>query len=173
MDIVTYALLNGKIKDYTSNVDKWLEENVDPATGYVLDRSLQMENAAAPADMVGDISDTVSDVKNTLNSLSSDVGGLATALGRIKSYYGETGGSGGDVVFQTGTFTFGFLIGYYRSSDQSANRSGYAIVFVYNNTAYITQKTGLSHVTSVSYNNGVLTVSASVGYTNYNLISLG
>ena len=60
MDIVTYALLNGKIKDYASNVDEWLEENVDPATGYVLDRSLQMENAAAPADMVGDLKQTLS-----------------------------------------------------------------------------------------------------------------
>ena len=68
MDIVTYALLNGKIKEYASNVDEWLEENVDPATGYVLDRSLQMENAAAPADMVGDIKDDADDLKNTLNS---------------------------------------------------------------------------------------------------------
>ena len=66
MDIVTYALLNGKIKDYASNVDEWLEENVDPATGYVLDRSLQMENAAAPADMVGDINNDVGNLRNTL-----------------------------------------------------------------------------------------------------------
>jgi hypothetical protein len=69
MDIVTYALLNGKIKDYASNVDEWLEENVDPATGYVLDRSLQMENAAAPADIVGDINDDVGELRNTLNSV--------------------------------------------------------------------------------------------------------
>ena len=117
--------------------------------------------------------DVLNSLRTALNSLSSDVGGLETALGRIKSYYGETSGSVTDVVFQTGTFTFGFLIGYYRSSDQSANRSGYAIVFVYNNTAYITQKTGLAHVTSATYNNGVLTVSASYGYTNYNLIVLG
>ena len=68
MDIVTYALLNGKIKNYASNVDEWLEENVDPTTGYVLDRSLQMENAAAPADMVGDINDEVGDLKNTFVS---------------------------------------------------------------------------------------------------------
>ena len=67
MDIVTYALLNGKIKNYASNVDEWLEENVDPDTGYVLDRSLQMENAAAPADMVGDINDEVGNLKNTLS----------------------------------------------------------------------------------------------------------
>lgn len=35
--------------------DEWLEENVDPATGYVLDRSLTLNNAAAPADLVGDV----------------------------------------------------------------------------------------------------------------------
>jgi hypothetical protein len=71
MDIVTYALLNGKIKDYASNVDEWLEENVDPATGYVLDRSLQMENAAAPADIVGDINDDVGELRNTLNNVEN------------------------------------------------------------------------------------------------------
>lgn len=79
MDIVTYALLNGKIKDYASNVDEWLEENVDPDTGYVLDRSLQMENAAAPADMVGDINDEVGDLKNTLNQLNDDLAPLKLA----------------------------------------------------------------------------------------------
>jgi hypothetical protein len=72
MDIVTYALLNGKIKDYASNVDEWLEENVDPATGYVLDRSLQMENAAAPADIVGDINDDVGELRNTLNTKADE-----------------------------------------------------------------------------------------------------
>lgn len=73
MDIVTYALLNGKIKDYASNVDEWLEENVDPATGYVLDRSLQMENAAAPADMVGDINNDVGNLRNTLSVLDDEI----------------------------------------------------------------------------------------------------
>ena len=84
MDAVTYALLNRKIKNYASNVDEWLEENVDPATGYVLDRSLQMENAAAPADLVGDISDTVSDVKNTLNHKADVI--YDTASGDIASF---------------------------------------------------------------------------------------
>ena len=36
-------------------VDDWLEDNVDPETGYVLDSSLTMSNAAAPADKVGDL----------------------------------------------------------------------------------------------------------------------
>ena len=84
MDIVTYALLNGKIKDYASNVDEWLEENVDPTTGYVLDRSLQMENAAAPADMVGDINDDVGELRNTLNHKADVI--YDTASGDIASF---------------------------------------------------------------------------------------
>ena len=33
--------------------DDWLEENITQETGYVLDSSLTMSNAAAPADVVG------------------------------------------------------------------------------------------------------------------------
>ena len=33
----------------------WLSENVDPETGYVLDRTLEQADAAAPADLVGDL----------------------------------------------------------------------------------------------------------------------
>lgn len=36
-------------------VHTWLENNVDPETGYVLDRTLSEKLAAAPADMVGDL----------------------------------------------------------------------------------------------------------------------
>ena len=36
-------------------VDAWLEDNIDPATGYALDRSLKVQNAAAPADLVGEL----------------------------------------------------------------------------------------------------------------------
>lgn len=39
----------------TEAVDAWLEENVDPETGYVLDSTLTMSNAAAPADKVGEL----------------------------------------------------------------------------------------------------------------------
>lgn len=35
--------------------DAWLEENISQETGYVLDRTLTLQNAAAPADMVGDL----------------------------------------------------------------------------------------------------------------------
>ena len=38
-----------------STTENWLSNNVDPDTGYVLDRSLSVANAAAPADLVGDL----------------------------------------------------------------------------------------------------------------------
>lgn len=62
MDTTTFAILSGKINKLAGNVDQiateateaWLEDNVDPSTGYVLDRTLAMSNAAAPADLVGE-----------------------------------------------------------------------------------------------------------------------
>lgn len=42
-------------QDIINEVDDWLEDNIAQETGYVLDRTLSMENAAAPADMVGDL----------------------------------------------------------------------------------------------------------------------
>lgn len=53
----TFVMLKSKVAPtaelITETTESWLEENVDPDTGYVLDRTLTMENAAAPADMVG------------------------------------------------------------------------------------------------------------------------
>lgn len=40
-------------------VDDWLDTNVTQETGYVLDRTLQMANAAAPADLVGDLKSAI------------------------------------------------------------------------------------------------------------------
>lgn len=67
MDVVTYAALKAEIdalgghieEDVAEATEAWLEENVDPDTGYVLDRTLAMQNAAAPADMVGDLKSAV------------------------------------------------------------------------------------------------------------------
>ena len=73
MDVVTYAALKSEIDalggHIEEDVEAWLEENVDPDTGYVLDRTLAMQNAAAPADMVGDLK---SDIDN-LNSNSEAI----------------------------------------------------------------------------------------------------
>lgn len=46
------AGMSQKISEATA---EWLEENVDPETGYVLDSSLTVDNAAANAKAVGDI----------------------------------------------------------------------------------------------------------------------
>lgn len=47
---VTYA----ELEDVTASVSAWLEDNVDPATGYLVDKTLRIENAAADSKSVGD-----------------------------------------------------------------------------------------------------------------------
>ena len=47
----TYALLR---KKQTAEIDAWLDEHVAQETGYVLDDSLTLENAAAQAKATGD-----------------------------------------------------------------------------------------------------------------------
>ena len=46
----------------TEATDNWLDEHVDPTTGYVLDSTLTMNNAAPPASAVGDLKSAVNDV---------------------------------------------------------------------------------------------------------------
>lgn len=53
-------------------VEDWLDENVAQETGYVLDRSLQASNAAAPADLVGDLKNEVSYVRNKIEELDGE-----------------------------------------------------------------------------------------------------
>ena len=79
-------------------VDEWLEENISPESGYVLDRTLTLENAAAPADLVGDIKDDVT-AMNT--ATASDVGKALKAKtvssGKVTEWeFGEAGGGGED-----------------------------------------------------------------------------
>lgn len=84
MDVVTYAALKAEIDALGGHIDEdvaeateaWLDENVDPDTGYVLDRTLAMENAAAPADLVGDLksaTDTLGDA--VLQNVNAPVNG--------------------------------------------------------------------------------------------------
>ena len=62
MDIITYALAKKQaVKEVPDLVDGWLEENVDPSTGYVLDNTLSLDNAAPPASAVGDLKTALSD----------------------------------------------------------------------------------------------------------------
>lgn len=50
-------------------VDDWLSENIDPETGYVLDSTLTMSNAAAPADKVGVLNSAVTLRKDIVYNL--------------------------------------------------------------------------------------------------------
>lgn len=47
-------------------IHTWLEENIDPDSGYALDRTLSEKLAAAPADMVGDLKSDLSQADETI-----------------------------------------------------------------------------------------------------------
>ena len=45
-----------EVEQYTADeIDDWLADHIDPETGYALDTTLSLSNAAAPADKVGDL----------------------------------------------------------------------------------------------------------------------
>ena len=46
--------------------DQWLDSNISQETGYVLDRSLSLSNAAAPADLVGDLKADLGNLDNNI-----------------------------------------------------------------------------------------------------------
>lgn len=82
-DIVTSEKLNKLeqgVADATSEqiIDSWLEENISQETGYALDRTLTLQNAAAPADMVGDL-------KSALVALDEQSEKKATFSGTVES----------------------------------------------------------------------------------------
>ena len=55
-DVTVQPATDAQVK---TAVDSWLDTNVAQETGYVLDRSLSLANAAAPADLVGDLKSAV------------------------------------------------------------------------------------------------------------------
>ena len=60
MDLETYTLVKKKaMTNLPDTVDDWLSDHVDPETGYVLDNTLSLDNAAPPASAVGDLKTTV------------------------------------------------------------------------------------------------------------------
>lgn len=56
-------------EDVKADVEEWLDENVSQETGYVLDRSLTIPNAAAPADLVGEL---VRDVASAIDAINGE-----------------------------------------------------------------------------------------------------
>lgn len=63
-------------------VGDWLSENVDPTTGYVLDRTLSQENAAAPADLVGDLKSAI-DIQPTYEDINDIANGGYNSFGLL------------------------------------------------------------------------------------------
>lgn len=57
----------------TTAVNTWLGANVAQETGYVLDSSLTMSNAAAPADKVGELKNALNIKTNTVNLIGADI----------------------------------------------------------------------------------------------------
>ena len=73
MDLETYALVKKQALNAVPGlVDDWLEENIDPASDYALDRTLTLENAAAPADLVGAQSAKIDVLDETLEGFYSE-----------------------------------------------------------------------------------------------------
>lgn len=70
-------------------VEAWLEENVAQETGYVLDRSLQASNAAAPADLVGDLKNAIDNYQIVTSyerkGLSTSDGSESSATNKVSS----------------------------------------------------------------------------------------
>lgn len=57
-----------EVEQYTAEaIDDWLDDHIDPETGYALDTTLSLSNAAAPADKVGALKSAFN------NSLSTSV----------------------------------------------------------------------------------------------------
>lgn len=68
------GIANAHSEEYiVAETDEWLEENITQETGYVLDRSLQSANAAAPADIVGDIQEDLSDALNAISQNAENI----------------------------------------------------------------------------------------------------
>lgn len=66
----------------SSAVEDWLDENVDPATGYVLDRTLSMSNAATPADITGSLKSALANDESVIYKISdTDITSDAIATG--------------------------------------------------------------------------------------------
>ena len=147
MDFQTYALVKNKaLTDLPNVVEDWLEENVDPETGYVLDSTLALADAAAPAKTVGDAiaaqSDRIDAQSEQISALTVDktpVNLIDINSDLTKHYYlwqnGSLVSSGsshyfvsqpiavkqGDVIRRNVTSSSGIQFGAYVNSDGTPN----------------------------------------------------
>ena len=138
-DVVTSEKLNKLeqgVADATSEeiIDSWLEENISQETGYALDRTLTLENAAAPADLVGDLK----------SALNLDIDGLDSGKRYMTFMRGNIAPNGSidttytsrivtadyakfstatDVIFSAG---FGYIVAFYNDDYSLASRTLYS-----------------------------------------------
>lgn len=75
--------LDGVARDET---DEWLEEHITNPDSPPLDRTLSMANAAAPADMVGDLKSAISSIDNFLEISREDITFFDSYANSLSSY---------------------------------------------------------------------------------------
>ena len=85
--IIPLSMIN-ELKDdvggtIAQKTEEWLEQNIDPATGYVLDNTLTLDNAAPPASAVGDLKSALINVIDVVGIKKSLVPLMVTG-GAIK-----------------------------------------------------------------------------------------
>ena len=81
-------------------VDAWLDENVAQETGYVLDSSLTLSNAAAPADKVGELKDTIDDISEVVDSPNIfDQANATITEGKYLNYTNGNEGTNADYCY--------------------------------------------------------------------------
>lgn len=75
---------------YTSTaVHTWLENNIDPDSGYALDRTLSEPLEAAPADLVGDLKSAVNNIDAEVFADSEETALFSNVAGRVINASGE------------------------------------------------------------------------------------
>ena len=79
-------------EEIKQDVEDWLEDNIDPETGYVIDNTLSIANAAADAKKVGD---ELADVKSAINPAYENIAVVTGEEQNINS------------LFEMGTITIG------------------------------------------------------------------
>ena len=89
-------------KSILDETDAWLEENIDPSTGYVLDNTLSLDNAAPPAKAVGDLKSAfdllgVDNIEGTTQTVAFDSAGRPSTITHTKN----------NIAVRTDSFTWG------------------------------------------------------------------
>lgn len=79
----------------TEAIDNWLDEHIDPSTGYVLDSTLTLGNAAPPASAVGDLKSAITQEKEQREETDE------TTASIFSSFYNSIEYNGNAVSFIT------------------------------------------------------------------------